>query len=344
MAVFHRTALHFAVEAVYKSGPNFIGFQLVTGARRWYIVGCYLSPDDTSMIERVVEALRKRPKGAELLVAGDMNANLADPEGDSRGDDIADALATEIMEDISEHFLLRRRPWCQDRRTWSMIREGREVQSRTDYILGTYRRLFENVSVRDPRHNSDHYLVLVCLHSASLKEHMWYLRGQKKLPLCPPTAPTWEDKIFAALRRAVLKPRAREAWKNEWISAATWRLVNERVSARRDPVKDQTLIRRHCHAIKSSMSTDRRRRAEEAGAEVEALVGADPSLIQGGRPPFNPGGMSTDKGVVQGCGQPCSAALSSYPRADHGGEGGTVQIFTTPQEEHPCICTAVPGG
>ena len=49
---------------------------------------------------------------------------------------------------------------------------------------------------------------------------------------------------------------------------------------RRDPAKDQTLIRRLGRAIKASMTTDRRRQAEEAGAEVEALVGADPPLIQ----------------------------------------------------------------
>ena len=67
-----------------KFGPNVIGFQLATGARRWYIVGCYLAPDNTSMMERVVEALRSRPRGAELLVAGDFNMNLATPEGDRR--------------------------------------------------------------------------------------------------------------------------------------------------------------------------------------------------------------------------------------------------------------------
>ena len=143
--------------------------------------------------------LNERPKGAKLLVAGDLNANLADPEGDRRGEHIAAALATEGLDDMLAHFLPRRRPWCWDRRTWSMIREGREVRSRTDYILGTDRRLFGNVSVRYPRHNSDHYLVMGCLHSASLKEHMWYLGGQKKLPLRPPTEPTREDKIFAAL-------------------------------------------------------------------------------------------------------------------------------------------------
>ena len=33
-------------------------------------------PRDTSTIERVVEVLRERPKGAELLVAGDLNINF----------------------------------------------------------------------------------------------------------------------------------------------------------------------------------------------------------------------------------------------------------------------------
>ena len=32
--------------------------------------------------------------------------------------------------------------------------------AKTDYILGTDCRLFMNVSVRDPRYNSDHYMVM----------------------------------------------------------------------------------------------------------------------------------------------------------------------------------------
>ena len=92
-------------EAIQKFGPNVVGLQLVTGTRRWYIVGCYLAPDDTSTIERFDEALKERPKEAKLLVAGDLNANLAEKEGDRRGDNIAAALATEGLEDMSEHFL-----------------------------------------------------------------------------------------------------------------------------------------------------------------------------------------------------------------------------------------------
>ena len=47
-----------------------------------------------------------------------------------------------------------------------MVRVGMEVRSCTYYILGTDRHHFWNISIRDPRHNSDHYLVLGCLHSA----------------------------------------------------------------------------------------------------------------------------------------------------------------------------------
>ena len=64
-----------------------------------------------------------------------------------------------------------------------MVQVGREVSSWTDYILGTDHRLFWNVFVWDPRHNSDHYLVLGCLHSAPLSEHLEYLRRRKRLPL-----------------------------------------------------------------------------------------------------------------------------------------------------------------
>ena len=114
-----------------------------------------------------------------------------------------------------------------------MVREGKVIRSRTDYILGADRRLFWNVSVRDPRHNTDHYMVLRCLSSAPKREHAKYLTGRKQLPLHAPAEPTREDGIFASLRRSVPKPHASERRKNGWISEDTWRLVDERVSARR---------------------------------------------------------------------------------------------------------------
>ena len=92
-------------------------------------MGCYLDPDNTSAIESVVVALKGCPRGAELLMAGYFNVNLAEPEGDRRGEDITAAMAMEGLEDMLAHFLPCRRSWCRDGRTWSMIWEGREVMS-----------------------------------------------------------------------------------------------------------------------------------------------------------------------------------------------------------------------
>ena len=72
---------------------------------------CYLTPNDTSTIESVVAVLKERPRGAELLVEGDCNVNLVEPEGDQRGEDITASMETERLEDMSAHFLPLRSSW-----------------------------------------------------------------------------------------------------------------------------------------------------------------------------------------------------------------------------------------
>ena len=112
-----------------------------------------------------------------------------------------------------------------------MVWEVREVRYWTDYILGTDHRLFWNMSSRESRQNSDHYLFLRCLCVATLREHPKYLERNKRRPLRPTTTPKREDGLCAALQRASPKSNARDAQKNTWILAATWRIINKRVSA-----------------------------------------------------------------------------------------------------------------
>ena len=111
VALFYRPSPLFAVESVREYGPNVMSFEVVAGARRWYIIGCYLAPDDTSTIERVVAAIRDRPKGTALVVAGDLNTDLEDSENDRRGTEIAAAMTAAGVEDMMAHFLPRRRRW-----------------------------------------------------------------------------------------------------------------------------------------------------------------------------------------------------------------------------------------
>ena len=168
-------------------------------------------------MERFIEALWSRPRGAELLVAGDFNVNLATPEGDRRAEDIATTLATEGLDDMSTHFLPRRLSWLWDRRMWSMIWAGREVMSRTYCIMRTDQRLFWNVLVRDPRNNSYHYIVLGCIRSAPLREQSTYLGGRKIPPLRPSRQRRMESsqpygRLYQILRRGT-RGKMRSSWR-----------------------------------------------------------------------------------------------------------------------------------
>ena len=127
-------------------GPNVISFEVANGRRRWYIIGCYLAPDNARTIERVVAALSDQPQGTALIVAGDINTDLGDMACDGRGSEIAAAITEAGLEDMTAHFLPRKRKWERDRRTWSMVRGGKEIRYRTDYILGTDLSLFSNVA------------------------------------------------------------------------------------------------------------------------------------------------------------------------------------------------------
>ena len=84
---------------------------VVSGRRRWYIIGCYLAPDDAQMIEQVVTALGDQPKGTALVVAGDLNTDLGEVECDRRGTEILAAITEAGLEDMAAHFLPRKRRW-----------------------------------------------------------------------------------------------------------------------------------------------------------------------------------------------------------------------------------------
>ena len=158
-----------------------------------------------------------------------------------------------------------------------MVRGGKAVRSRTDYILGTDRSIFRNVAVRDPRHNSDHYMVMGLLRGGTVRENIRYIVGRRTLPLTPPKQPMREDSLFGDMRRAVTKPQPREQHRNKWISEETWRLVDERVTMRRQasalPSEEDEVGKRaedvgHCERWKAVRS------------RTDYILGTDRSLFR----------------------------------------------------------------
>ena len=161
---------------------------------------------DASTLENVIAAIRKRPWGGVLVVAGYFNNNLATPEGQDWDEGIAAAMAEEVLNDMSGHFLPWYKPWLKDSHTWDMHRGGREVIYRTNYILGTYSRMFQNVEVRDARHNTDDYLVLGCLHIAAPAVHLRYLGRHTRFPVRPQATPDKSECMFSELQRSIPRP------------------------------------------------------------------------------------------------------------------------------------------
>ena len=137
VSILYWTAKHFYLEEFQAYGENVVSSQLASGYRRWYIVGCYLAPDDASTVEDVVADIGKQHQGGALLMLVDFNTSLVAPEGQERDEGIPEALAEEYLEDMSRHFFPHHKPRLKDGHIWTMRRGGWDVRSLTDYILNT---------------------------------------------------------------------------------------------------------------------------------------------------------------------------------------------------------------
>ena len=145
-----------------------------------------------------------------------------------------------------------------------MVRLGREVRSRKEYILGSDLRIFHYVAVWNPQHNSYHYMVMGCLHGASQREHSLYLGQRARLPLRFPgrQTRTQSDKIFDKLRSSVPKPDKRAARHNSWISEETWRLIEKSVSVKGEPRRCQERLQLLGRVIRTELKEYIRRRVD----------------------------------------------------------------------------------
>ena len=116
---------------------SIVSFHMVTGGRRWFIVGGYLVPDDAPSIYFISGAVEQCLRGVVIMVVLDLNTDIADPEENRIDSAILAALSDTVMEDMSGHFLPFRITWERNGWTWIIIIQGRVVRSHTDYIIGT---------------------------------------------------------------------------------------------------------------------------------------------------------------------------------------------------------------
>ena len=91
------------MEGTVNFGPNVVILLAILGARIWYIVGAYVPPTNVPEVHRVEQALAVAPKGAEIILMGDLNVSLQESR-DERKDELTTALADHDLENTTFHF------------------------------------------------------------------------------------------------------------------------------------------------------------------------------------------------------------------------------------------------
>jgi hypothetical protein len=100
-----------------------LSFQLISGAMRYYIMGCYIPPNNQTTLMHVKQAWMACPKGCLPIVLGNMNVNLATPR-DEQDETIAKQVDTMNLVNMSSRFRQCRGRNFYGQWTW-WIRRGR---------------------------------------------------------------------------------------------------------------------------------------------------------------------------------------------------------------------------
>ncbi len=237
ISLFWRTSRMYEIKEVEMRGPNVLSFQLISGATRWYIVGCYIPPTNLTTLMHVDKAWRACPKGCRPILLGDSNVNLAALRN-KHDDTIANQVDAMALTDMSNHFRQRRGRRSRGRWTWRMGRGRWWVSSQCDYILGRATNLGRwiwCVSVRTPYcHDSNHRAIVTEICAGGGREMATYQKRCHCSPLKIPWGPRTElMSKYEELHLDVIPPPVRERPTNRWISDKTWAAVIKRAMMRR---------------------------------------------------------------------------------------------------------------
>jgi len=281
---YKQDATNWHIESQQRHGPNVISCILVSADKRTPLIGAYLPPSHLNDLPYLTQALDRFPNQAPILL-GDLNADIHNLAASQRNTQVDTLLGTYGLDDMLIHF--RQRKPFRHYKTWHQYRSDTNTihRSRCDYILGTDRRLFQSVGIRDPRHfSTDHYMVVATYLAKPQRSHKKYLLGRKTFPL---KLPKWGPLPKAdALYEQLLDywdppPPSAKKTKPNWITQPTLQLMDARCSLRRNPRHNRTEARRLSRAINARLKLDRKARTEQAGAAIQAaLDGPEPNMRQ----------------------------------------------------------------
>ena len=135
-----------------------------------------MPPNNVPGVHCMEKALRVTPKGLEVILMSNINVRLGDPPYE-REEYLAMELVDRGLVNMTKHFMPKRRYRGAGRWIWSTHREGSYVTGRGYYILSTERCNFNNTGLREPRHGTDHRMILAVIQGEGALLNHCYRRG-----------------------------------------------------------------------------------------------------------------------------------------------------------------------
>ena len=289
VALFYRyDNPQFSVEGIQSYGPNVIACTLVSGTKRWSLIGAYIAPSETngSTLEHVDHAIRNHDNHP-LILLGDLNVDFhtTSISPHPRDEEIIMDLSFYDLHDVANSFLHPRGTW-----TWSQHRQGAFLRSTTDYILTDTPRYFVRWNIKIPRgYHSNHRCVVAEIRLAPQREHFHYLRFRRRCPLVLERPITKADHLFESLNAFRSSPESKTQRDRSWIAPDTWKVIDRRATLRRamefstvlprpltaDQFRDYEQEMKSLHReIQRLLRRDRRKRAERVSTEIQSHLAA----------------------------------------------------------------------
>ncbi len=162
VALFYRESDEWHVKGTRSYGPNVIRTELVSGRKRWILIGAYIPPSETDgkTIDYIQAATNHNTRQHPIVLLGDLNVavkNTWNRELNERQADTLAMIASLGLTDLGNHFKQRTnwKDW-----TWTNRNaNGQRIRSVCDYILVEKRSDFTSFQIKQPRFDSDHRLV-----------------------------------------------------------------------------------------------------------------------------------------------------------------------------------------
>ena len=135
------------------------------------------------------------------------------------------------------------------------------------------------MAFRQPRiHDSDHRAVVASISRGRKDRLRKYRRRRQKFPLTLPPEGEQDEltRAFGELRKTCVEGERKTRKHGNWITPATWHLIEHRSMLRRTGHLCQVGGRRLTRRIRASLKQDRLARAADVGNTIEAeLAGGD---------------------------------------------------------------------